>query len=51
MHIDILAAQPDLMKSPLNHSILKRAQDKGLLSYRLISLKEFGLGPHRQIDE
>ncbi len=51
MQIDVLAAQPDLMQSPLSHSILKRAQDKGLLSVQTISLKEFGLGAHRQIDD
>ena len=51
MIIDVLSVQPDLLRSPLEHSIMKRAQDKGLLSVRLHDLRDFGLGPHRQVDD
>jgi tRNA (guanine37-N1)-methyltransferase len=51
MHIDILSAVPELMSSPLNHCIMQRAKDKGLLTVELIDLREFGIGRHRQIDD
>lgn len=51
MRIDIISCVPDLLKSPLEHSILKRAQDKGLLSVDLHDLREFGSGNYRQIDD
>lgn len=51
MHIDIVSVQPDLLLSPLSHSIMKRAQDKGLLSVKVHDLRDFGLGKHRQVDD
>lgn len=51
MRIDIISVSPDLLKSPFEHSILKRAQDKGLLDIHLHDLREFGLGNYRQIDD
>jgi tRNA (guanine37-N1)-methyltransferase len=51
MRIDILSAQPQLMESAFAHSILKRAQNKGLVEVHLHNLKDFGLGKHRQIDD
>ncbi len=51
MHIDIVSVQPDLLLSPLSHSIMKRAQDKGLLNVAVHDLRHFGLGKHRQVDD
>ena len=51
MRIDIISAQPELMESAFAHSILKRAQNKGLVEVHLHNLKDFGLGKHRQIDD
>lgn len=51
MRFDIISAQPDLLLSPLNHSIMKRAQDNGLIEIHIHNLKEYGLGPHNQIDD
>ncbi len=51
MRIDIISAIPELLESPLSHSIMQRAQDKGLVEINLINLRNFGLGPHRQIDD
>lgn len=51
MRIDIISAQPWLMESAFSHSILKRAQDKGLVEVHLHNLKEHGLGKHKQIDD
>ena len=51
MRIDIISVQPDLLRSPLEHSIMKRAQDKGLLEVNIVNLRDFGLGKHKQIDD
>lgn len=51
LHIDIISALPELLESPLQHSIMKRAQDKGLLEVKIHNLREFGIGKHRQIDD
>ena len=51
MHFSVISAVPKLLESPLSHSILKRAVDKGLMSYDLIDLHTYGVGKHRQIDD
>lgn len=51
MRIDIIAAVPELLESSLNHSMMKRAQDKGLLEIHTHDLREFGIGNYRQIDD
>ncbi len=51
LHVDILSAIPKLLESPLQHSIMKRAQDRGLLSIQSHDLRKWGLGKHNQIDD
>lgn len=51
MHIDIITVLPELLHSPLQHSIMKRAQEKGLLQVDLIDLRDYGIGKHRQVDD
>lgn len=51
MQIDIITVLPELLESPLQHSIMKRAQEKGLLQVNLINLREYGIGKHRQVDD
>lgn len=51
MRFDIISVLPELLESPLNHSIIKRAKDKGLLEVHLHNLREYGLGRHRQVDD
>lgn len=51
MRIDIITVLPELLESPLSHSIMQRAQDKGLLQVHLQDLREYGLGKHRQVDD
>lgn len=51
MHIDILTVQPNLLESPFQHSIMKRAQDKGLLEVNVHDLRPYGLGKHQQLDD
>lgn len=51
MIIDIITVLPELMVSPLSHSIIQRAKDKQLLEINLIDLREYGIGRHRQVDD
>ena len=51
MRIDIVSCVPQLLKSPLEHSILKRAQEKGLLTVEIHDLRKFGLGKSKQLDD
>ena len=51
MHIDIITVVPELLKSPFDHSIMKRAVEKGLLNINIIQLRNYGLGAHKQIDD
>lgn len=51
MKIDIISVLPELLSSPFEHSIMKRAQDKGLLTVNIHNLREYGLGRHKQLDD
>lgn len=51
MKIDIITAVPSLLESPLSHSIMQRAQQKGLLEINIIDLRQYGIGKHKQIDD
>src|SRR5258706_1968448 len=51
MHIDILTVLPELLESPLNHSIMKRAQEKGLLRVQLHNLRKWAVNEYGQVDD
>lgn len=51
MRIDIITVLPELLRSPFEHSILKRAAQKGLVEVRLTDLRDYGLGKHKQVDD
>lgn len=51
MRIDIITGVPDLLVSPLNTSILKRAQDKGKVEVVINNLRDYAFSKHRQIDD
>ena len=51
MQIDIITVVPDLLQSPFQHSIMKRAADKGLLQVNVINLRNYGLGKSKQVDD
>lgn len=51
MRFDIISVLPELLESPFNHSILKRAKQKGLLEVYLHALRDYGIGKHRQVDD
>ncbi|HMQ08258.1 MAG TPA: tRNA (guanosine(37)-N1)-methyltransferase TrmD [Saprospiraceae bacterium] len=49
--IDIISVVPELLVSPFNHSMMKRAKDRSLLEINVISLRDYGIGKHKQIDD
>ena len=51
MHIDVLAVVPELLSGPFDHSILKRARERGLLSVEIHDLKTYGIGKFNHIDD
>ncbi len=51
MRIDILTCQPELLESPFAHSIVKRAQEKGLAEIHLHQLRDHAINKHGQIDD
>lgn len=51
MHIDILTVLPELLESPLQHSIMKRAQDKGLLTVQVHHLRKWAVNEYGQVDD
>ncbi|MCC6726201.1 MAG: tRNA (guanosine(37)-N1)-methyltransferase TrmD [Saprospiraceae bacterium] len=51
MHIDIITVHPELLASPFEHSIMKRAQEKGLLKVEIHDLRQYGFGRHQQVDD
>jgi tRNA (guanine37-N1)-methyltransferase len=51
MRIDIISAVPDILESPLNHSIIKRAKEKGLVEINIVNLHDYGKGNYKQIDD
>lgn len=51
LRFDIISAVPELMESPLSHSIMRRAVERGLLSFNIHDLRTYGIGKHLQIDD
>jgi len=52
MRIDIITVLPDLLEGPLNCSILKRAQDKGIAQIKVHNLREYSTDvKHRRVDD
>lgn len=51
MRIDIITVAPDLIKSPFEHSILKRAIDKGLAEVHFHNLRDYGIGSYKKLDD
>lgn len=51
MHIDVITVVPGLLEGPFSHSILKRAEDKGLASVRVHNLRDYATGKQRQVDD
>ena len=51
MRIDIITVMPDLLMGPLQHSIMKRAQDKGLLEIHIHNLRQYAINEYGQVDD
>ena len=51
MRIDIISAVPELLDSPLSHSIVGRAIKKGLVEIHVHNLRKYGIGPRKNIDD
>ena len=51
MRIDILTVLPELLDSPLNHSIIKRAKEKGLVEINVLNLRDFTKDKYKTVDD
>lgn len=51
MRIDIITVLPEMLESPLGCSILKRAQDKGLVELEVHNLRDYTTNRHRKVDD
>ena len=51
MHIDILTVIPELLESPFQHSIMKRAQEKGLLTVQVHQLRKWAVNEYGMVDD
>lgn len=51
MRLDIISVIPEMLESPLNTSILKRAQDKGLVEIHVHNLRDYSTNRHRKVDD
>jgi len=51
MHIDVITVLPELLESPLSHSIMKRAQSKNLLTVQLHLLRKWAVNEYGQVDD
>ncbi|SHM38114.1 tRNA (guanine37-N1)-methyltransferase [Cyclobacterium lianum] len=51
MRVDIITVLPGLLEGPFSHSILKRAEEKGLAEVRLHDLRKYGIGKQKSVDD
>ena len=51
MRIDILTVVPELLDSPLSHSIVGRVRKKGLVEINVHNLRKYGIGPRKNVDD
>lgn len=51
MRIDIVTALPDIVRGPLDQSIIRRAKQKGLVEFRVFDLRDYTTDKHRQVDD
>lgn len=51
MRIDLISAVPEILESPINYSIIKRAREKGVVEIHLHNLHDYAEGKYRQIDD
>ncbi|MCK5729554.1 MAG: tRNA (guanosine(37)-N1)-methyltransferase TrmD, partial [Draconibacterium sp.] len=51
MRIDIITVLPDILESPFNHSIIKRAKEKGLAEIYIHNLRDYSENKHHKVDD
>lgn len=51
MKIQIITLFPEMFTGVLNNSMLWKAQDRGIVSYETINLRDYGIGPRKQVDD
>jgi tRNA (guanine37-N1)-methyltransferase len=51
MTIQIITLFPEMFEGVLNSSMLWKAQKESLVEYKLINLRDFGIGPRKQVDD
>jgi tRNA (guanine37-N1)-methyltransferase len=51
MRIDIITVLPELLESPFNHSMVKRAKEKDLVEIHIHNLRDFSEDKHRRVDD
>jgi len=51
MRIDVITVHPDLFEGPFNHSIINRAQEKGLVEIIVHNLRDYTSGAYKSVDD
>jgi len=51
MRIDILTIFPEMFEGPFKHSIIKRAQEKGLVEINLVNIRDYTTDKHHRVDD
>ncbi len=51
MRIDIITVLPEILEGPFNHSIIKRAKEKGLAEIHLHNLRDYSENKHKKVDD
>ncbi|MCL1821569.1 MAG: tRNA (guanosine(37)-N1)-methyltransferase TrmD [Prolixibacteraceae bacterium] len=51
MRIDIITVLPEILESPLNYSIIKRAREKNVVEIAVHNLRDFSTDKHRRVDD
>lgn len=51
MKITIITLFPEMFIGPFDHSIIKKAKEKGLVEIEFVNIRDFGIGNHRMVDD
>jgi len=51
MNITILTLFPEMFAGPFDYSIINRAKEKGLIKLNFVNIRDFGIGPHKMVDD
>lgn len=50
-NIQVITLFPEMFEGVFNNSMMWKAQDKGVVAFHLINLRDFGIGPRQQVDD